>query len=143
MIKSCLRCKTKFSFDPIQEGCKRRVCNACIEKRTRLHNNKPYRTKEQARNNQLKYKYGITSEQYDEIKNAQKGVCAICRLDANGRWGNVLHVDHSHDTGRVRGLLCERCNSGLGYFKDHPGFLQVAVTYLLSYEKGLRNDTQN
>lgn len=58
----------------------------------------------------LRRAYGITSEQYDAMLAAQGGVCAICKSEPKK---NRLHVDHDHDTGRVRGLLCVACNSRL------------------------------
>jgi hypothetical protein len=60
----------------------------------------------------LKRKYNITSDQYEEMLQAQNGVCWICASGPGGRW-NRLFVDHDHSTGRVRGLLCHLCNTAL------------------------------
>lgn len=74
----------------------------------------------------LKDKYGITPEQYEEMLERQGGGCAICGKPP----GDIaLHVDHCHETGRVRGLLCFSCNAGLGQFKHDPGLLEAAMTY--------------
>ena len=73
--------------------------------------------------------YGITREQYDAILEAQSGRCALCFADepgGSGKW----HVDHCHDGGGVRGLLCLRCNVGLGNFRDDPDLLWSAIEYL-------------
>ena len=75
-------------------------------------------------------KYGITVEQYDEMFAAQEGKCAICEREDEGRGREFLHIDHCHDTGRVRGLLCFFCNSGLGKFRDDPKLLLRAIDYL-------------
>lgn len=76
-------------------------------------------------------KYGITLEDYDEMLKAQDGKCAICgcKSEDNGRYG-VLYVDHNHNNGKIRGLLCESCNLGLGIFKDDIGILNNAIKYL-------------
>jgi hypothetical protein len=76
----------------------------------------------------LRAKYGLTPADYDRMLAGQGGGCAICgELAADGQ---SLHVDHCHDTGRVRGLLCFNCNAGLGMF-DHDGArLDAAATYL-------------
>src|SRR5688572_9957760 len=68
------------------------------------------------RKSYLKRKYGITVEQYDELLAAQGGVCAICTSPP--RDDISLHVDHDHETGERRGLLCFRCNNALGDFGD-------------------------
>lgn len=74
----------------------------------------------------LKKKYGLTPEQYDEMLEAQGGGCAICGTPP----GDIaLHVDHCHETGRVRGLLCFPCNAGLGQFKHDPELLLAAASY--------------
>jgi hypothetical protein len=85
---------------------------------------------------QLQKKYGITIEDYVEMYDQQGGRCAICgvprksRLDDNVERHEVLHVDHCHRTGKVRGLLCESCNHGLGRMKDDPSILRAAADYI-------------
>lgn len=71
--------------------------------------------------------YGISQAVYDEMLAAQDGRCAICQ-EGNGRY--LLAVDHNHATKSVRGLLCQRCNAGLGQFKDVPDRLEAAARYL-------------
>jgi hypothetical protein len=76
----------------------------------------------------LKKTYGLTVADYEQMLVAQGGGCAICGEVASD--GQSLHVDHCHDTGRVRGLLCFNCNAGLGMF-DHDGArLGAAAAYL-------------
>lgn len=74
-------------------------------------------------------KYGITIEQRDEILKKQGGICPICGTDNPGT--RDWHIDHCHKTGRVRGVLCNTCNTGLGMFADAPEKLQSAVLYLV------------
>jgi len=73
--------------------------------------------------------YGISPEEFDELVALQEGQCAICRGDEPGGKGN-WHVDHDHETGRIRGLLCGDCNLGLGKFRDRPDLLELAAAYL-------------
>lgn len=77
-----------------------------------------------------RYLYGLEPGQYDAMLAAQDGRCAICRTDAPGGRGS-WHVDHEHATGRVRGLLCHRCNLMLGNAQDDPARLRAAVEYLI------------
>lgn len=70
-------------------------------------------------------KYGLTVEEYERLEDEADGLCAICRK------ARRLAVDHCHDTGEVRGLICHKCNSGLGMFQDNPGALMAAAQYLL------------
>lgn len=85
------------------------------------------------RNNNLKRLYGITSDEYEEILEAQGYVCAICKSPPH-REGKPnkqrLHVDHDHVTGKIRGLLCYHCNTGVGQFRDLPVLLRAAAEYL-------------
>lgn len=77
------------------------------------------------------YRYGISSEQLGEMSDEQGGLCAICRaLPAKC-------IDHDHETGEIRGLLCPSCNTGLGYFKDDPTLLRSAIEYLARPRSGL------
>lgn len=76
---------------------------------------------------------GVTLEQYETLWRAQDGKCAICRQPETARQNGVLwrlSVDHSHGDGAIRGLLCTRCNPGLGYFRDDPKLLRLAADYL-------------
>ena len=79
----------------------------------------------------LKREYGLTFEEYQALARAQGGVCAICALSPTGRSrGDRLCVDHDHESGVVRGLLCGRCNSALGHAEDSPDRLMAMATYL-------------
>lgn len=78
----------------------------------------------------LQRHYQLSVPEYDALLLAQAGRCAICGTDkANGR-GDKLHVDHDHESGLIRGLLCNKCNSALGYFNDSPKRLRRAAAYL-------------
>ena len=75
----------------------------------------------------LKRKYGISLQEYDELLRSQGGVCAICGgTDGDKR----MAVDHDHASGKVRGILCQRCNRALGLFKDDKVKLRKAISYL-------------
>lgn len=75
-----------------------------------------------------KSKYGIPHGTYAELLAQQGGGCAICGTPEQA--GKSLHVDHDHKTSRVRGLLCDLCNRGIGYFADDPTRLRAAAEYL-------------
>jgi hypothetical protein len=96
--------------------------------RLRIAADPDYRKKRKAwlRANALKSTYGITLEQYDAMVKEQGGVCAIC----GERPEEHLCVDHSHATGKIRGLLCRRCNSGLGCYNDDLRLTMGASAYL-------------
>lgn len=81
---------------------------------------------------QLRRTYGISFADYSKMLGEQDHLCLICREPASGgpKAASRLHVDHDHETGLVRGLLCTRCNQGLGYFRDNPDLLRSAVEYL-------------
>jgi hypothetical protein len=93
----------------------------------------------------LKRNYNITPEEYDALFQKQGGVCAICgqpetAMDKRlGRQRN-LHVDHDHETGKVRALLCSNCNQGLGHFKDSLRLLAAAFFYLEQHGKTLESE---
>lgn len=78
---------------------------------------------------QLRYKYGMTMADYDDLLAAQSGRCAICGTNEPGGKGE-FHVDHDHDSGGVRGLLCHYCNVGIGTLGDDPARLRAAAEYL-------------
>jgi len=94
--------------------------------------------REQGRNTKfrlnLKRNYGMTVEEYDALLEAQRRVCAICGgiNPKHGRYGTQfrLAVDHDHETGKVRGLLCNNCNRALGLLSDDVDLLRIATSYL-------------
>ena len=76
-------------------------------------------------------KYGLTPENYETMFLSQNGLCAICESSNNGK---RLHVDHDHETGKVRQLLCNSCNIGLGMLKDDTSILEKAMNYLRKHK---------
>lgn len=101
-------------------------CGAAYQRQLRSKQD-PKLAKERTRKIKLKAKYGISVEQYDEMFESQNGVCVVCQKDTRP---NPLAVDHDHTTGEVRGLLCKKCNSGLGFFNDDIEVLERAKQYL-------------
>ena len=98
----------------------------------RWNQENPEKHKATMRRANLKKAYGITVEQYDAMLASQNGECAICYGGPNGK-GNRLHVDHCHESGQIRGLLCGECNFGLGKFGDDIARLRSAADYLESF----------
>lgn len=80
----------------------------------------------------LRRAYGITFEDYEALLKNQGGGCAICGAENADSKGRMLHVDHCHATGQVRGLLCKDCNTMVGYAQDQPAILFRAAQYLRS-----------
>lgn len=73
--------------------------------------------------------YGITRDGYDQMLEAQGGVCAICKGPRNGP-GKFFHIDHCHNSSRVRGLLCGKCNTAVGLLDDDPARAEALAQYL-------------
>jgi len=73
-------------------------------------------------------RYGLAPGEYEKILSEQNGRCAICGNEPKGE--RPLSVDHCHDSGKVRGLLCHGCNTGIGFLKDDVGLLKKAIKYL-------------
>jgi hypothetical protein len=78
----------------------------------------------------LKSEYGITLDDYFQMMDEQDGKCAICEIAFDQLPPKHTHVDHCHDTGVVRGLLCHHCNTGLGNLRDSVDILAKAIQYL-------------
>lgn len=90
---------------------------------------------ERVRNANLKVKFGITLEDYNRMWNNQNGRCAACSEPETATWNNIvklLAVDHNHRTGKVRALLCQRCNCALGNIGDSIERLKNLINYLES-----------
>ena len=105
--------------------------NSQVCKQCRKMKRKPHvltdKIKLQFRKNNFKFKYGITLEQYHELLKIQNNVCAICLKPDKSK---NLAVDHCHQSNKIRGLLCSKCNRALGYFHDDPILLTKAADYL-------------
>ncbi len=103
-------------------------CISCENERAKQYHlkNKAKRSL-QNRSWNLKKKFGIGAEEYDKMLLSQNGVCKICKKTNSDRG---LAVDHDHKTGKVRGLLCTKCNTGLGQFEDSAEMLELAAQYL-------------
>lgn len=107
-----------------------RPCNAKQQREYRQRKDKSY-WQEKDRKYSLKKKYGLTPEDAEEFESTLKSRCAICRskgYSINGK--RPLAIDHCHDSGMVRGLLCNGCNRGLGFFDDSKIKLLRAWWYL-------------
>lgn len=83
--------------------------------------------KDLIKNRKLKYIYGITLSQYQIILELQNGKCAICNKIQDKR---PLSVDHDHTTGKIRGLLCLKCNSGIGFVSEDVNILESMISYI-------------
>lgn len=96
--------------------------------------NNPERASANSERSRIKAVYGLTDEMYQEKLSNQEGLCAICRrVPANK---NGFYIDHCHDTGKVRGLLCHHCNALIGMAGDSTATLQNAIAYLQYHGEG-------
>jgi hypothetical protein len=91
--------------------------------------------------NRIKYAYKQTNEYIASLYESQAGCCLICGMaglspgvEPDSRDKKVLRIDHDHDTGEVRGLLCHRCNIGIGYLLEKPDLLRKAADYIEGHE---------
>ena len=104
------------------------------EKAERLKDDPDFRAARSryTRKRKLRDTYGITPEEYDALAAKYGGKCAICGTTEPGHKSPFFPVDHDHETGAVRGLLCHDCNLGIGHFADDPDRLVAAAAYLLA-----------
>ena len=154
VLKGCTRCgevkpPSAFHVDRQKKDGRHSICRACAVKsarvrranpekraacieRSRLYKlNNPEKYRSSVRNATLKAKYGIGLVEFAELLAKQGGACALCgATDPGVSWGRNLHVDHDHATGRIRGLLCQPCNTSLGKFKEDPALLRKAANYI-------------
>ena len=126
----CKKCAPQFTHSKPETIESYRICTICeqslkINSFSKRENGKHHKYQcVQCLN--LK-KFGINSNDYKELNLLQKGLCAICKKTS--KFFN-LAVDHDHNTGKIRGLLCENCNRALGLFYDSPEFLINAAKYV-------------
>lgn len=139
ICKVCEREKPEEEFPQIGGGRRRNYCKPCYNKKQKEYRDGPagervranWRTASQRyqSNPKVQHKkrlrsHGITEEQYETMFDAQDGRCKICHENI------TLVIDHCHLSKKVRGLLCNSCNLGLGYFKDSVERLESAIKYL-------------
>lgn len=143
MNKTCPSCKTvkpveSFRKTQHTKSGRQSWCAMCTNLSSlashykRMLNDQNYREKRRERSlrDRYKYKYGITIEQKQVMLNSQCGKCEICNKEIAF---SQAKVDHSHITGAVRGILCNKCNSGLGYLESKD-FIKKARKYIDKYE---------
>jgi hypothetical protein len=129
-LKNCPVCKT---LDHPKAEAKGHLCSPCAVERSRTwYKENP----EKYFFNQIKAKYGISKEDYLGLVEQQDNKCAICGNEetAPNTWKKDkprrLAIDHCHETGIIRGLLCYRCNTTLGKVEDNPELLRNMAAYL-------------
>lgn len=109
-----------------------KVCDNAARKRWEVEN--PEQAARSNRERQLRKRYGIDVDTYDKMFEQQGCKCAICGSTENATGGSRtdwnFSVDHCHNTGQIRGLLCNNCNRALGLFKDSKELLKNAISYL-------------
>jgi hypothetical protein len=142
-MKTCPRCKEEkhaSEFGRLKDGSLYSYCKPCHvlygHEQRKKHPHQPGARQ----GSHLKRSYGITRKEYDALFASQGGVCAICRRPeyASQRKDgkpSALAVDHDHQTGDVRGLLCAKCNQGIGALGDTIECLEAVVLYLKGMAK--------
>lgn len=135
----CVKCKTlKIANDfPGHKHKKNGLgswCKECVKICSAVHrkNNLPNILSKQKKYDRLRL-YGMTQSDYNQLFAEQLGCCAICGKHQN-EFNRGLHIDHDHRTGKVRGLLCHRCNPGIGYLQEDVEILEKAIKYLLRHK---------
>lgn len=132
-FKICSRCNQEKSLDefgkhPTGKLGRRPECKVCRRKyEFERYSRAKFKQSDISLKRQLKYKYDITKEEYEDLKIAQNNTCAICFKNKK------LNIDHDHETGKVRGLLCWNCNVAIGHLGDSIEILQSAANYLSRY----------
>lgn len=128
ICKTCGCQLDENNWSTIARKVSRYSCNPCYNK----HNYAVRKANPRAAFNGNSTRRLITYDGYLELLNVQGGVCAICSKEDKSR--TRLSVDHNHTTNKVRGLLCIRCNAGIGQLNDDPVLVEKALMYLRKYE---------
>lgn len=162
-LKICTRCKksknkTDFSIEKKRKSGLHPVCKECVNTYQRAHRKtekyriwahkfkrtKKYKekskiywnkNKDKIKDRRLVQMFGISNKDYLEMFKNQKGKCAICNKKPSGQ--KRFHIDHCHITNKVRGLLCVKCNAGLGMFcvdSKKTALLLGAIKYMKEFE---------
>ncbi len=136
LFKICSCCKLSLPLDNFHKSSKAKdglkgQCKTCRNIYNSKWNNENKERKSKTNKwNHKKRMYGISEEDYCDLLVKQNQCCAICSLYFSENLHGHLYVDHCHTTGKVRGLLCQHCNSLLGKAKDDIDILQSAIKYL-------------
>ena len=120
--KTCKLCRAKKQWNNIQSDPVRHRAYLDKRKEWRLDNREMVNTSLRVRN------YEITENEYYNMLEDQMWLCGLCDAELNG--DRFTHIDHDHKTGKVRAILCGKCNSGLGYFADDPAVMIRAAKYI-------------
>ena len=142
-LQRCPGCDQELSqkdYFPSCWGIQGQPCSSCQTRRTEAwRKNNPEKNAVANRRRYGKPRnnhFGVSCVEYKKMFNSQNGVCAICGLPERSRHKGIIKslcVDHCHETGKTRGLLCTRCNSGIGFLQDDLDLLASASSYLLNY----------
>jgi hypothetical protein len=116
---------------------RRPMCSECGQAYNKVYAKQ--QSRQTRRKSRLLREYGLSSESFAELLESQGGGCAICDAEVNAR-DRYMCVDHDHESGQRRGLLCVRCNWALGYFRDSVDLLKKAITYLEYYSEILDSE---
>lgn len=125
--KRCSRCgntKPISAFHKCRKYGTQHWCKECRAAQARI---RYQRRKQEYAEYRLFSRYGLSTAELEAILERQNHRCALCEERLADR---KPHIDHDHDTGRVRGVLCSECNTGLGKLKDSPALLRRAIAYL-------------
>ncbi len=143
--KLCTRCGKVKSLTEFNRASRRTNgyqlwCLKCclLAKKEAYHTYRRDIIRKQSRITQLKFKYNLTGEQYNQMLKEQHKVCAICKKPETQKSNpkgivDSLRVDHCHKTNKIRGLLCSKCNFGLSQFDDKIELLKKAIIYLTKF----------
>lgn len=146
MTKMCSVCKQDLPYENFHNSVKSKDgksyrCKTCDYSAQKKYKKERYlEFREGRRKIQRKHRYGLTEEQFVEMLEGQQGLCACCGKILEDGWTrqhkhNKLVVDHDHQTGFVRGLICTMCNKGLGLLGDSVEGLEKAIKYLRKSNK--------
>lgn len=126
--KKCSKCKQPKEISQFGNPANKTISTYCKVCQKKINKEKKIINREKL----LKTNYNMSLKQYNEIFVKQNGCCAICKKHQS-ELSITLAVDHNHETGKIRGLLCQNCNRALGHFQDNINTMQNAILYIKKY----------